>query len=328
MTSALQLPAFGEPAEVVRLASQPELHAGDGEVLVAIEAASINPADLHLIRGFYGVRPQLPAPLGAEGVGRVIGVGSPADNALVGRRVVVLFGHGHGTWAQHAVVDRRNVLAVADDADPLQLAMVGVPITALLLLRSYVTLVEGDWVAQTGANSAVGQHIIKLAKLVGVRTLNVVRRASAAEQVRLAGGDRVIVYGTDFSAQLHNVLDGQELVLVLDSVGGLVPTELAHKLRFGGKLVSFGSLGGQPTALAVRDDLIYRDVSHHGFWIENWLRNSPRETIEGAYQEVVDHVGSGQLTADIDQTFHLERYAEALNRAQQYKRPGKVLFTP
>ncbi len=64
-----------------------------------MEAASINPADLHLIRGLYGVRPQLPAPLGAEGVGRVIGVGSPTDNALVGRRVAVLFGHRHGTCA-------------------------------------------------------------------------------------------------------------------------------------------------------------------------------------------------------------------------------------
>jgi NADPH:quinone reductase-like Zn-dependent oxidoreductase len=88
------------------------------------------------------------------------------------------------------------------------------------------------------------------------------------------------------------------------------------------------ALGGQPTALSVRQDLIYRQISHHGFWTFNWLRQAPREEISGRYQEIAGLLSSGELAVDIDRTYPLNQYAEALNRAEQYQRKGKVLFTP
>jgi NADPH:quinone reductase-like Zn-dependent oxidoreductase len=322
------LNGFGDPAKVVALVAEPELHAGRDELLVALEAAPVHPSDLHLIRGFYGVQPELPAPLGAEGVGRVVEVGPGADQGLAGRRVVILPTYEQGTWADHAVVADHNVVPASDDADALQLAMIGVnALTALLLLRLHEHLSQGDWIAQTGANSAVGQYVIKLAKLAGVKTLNLVRREAAAAQVAAAGGDRVIVVGDDLPGQLERELEGHELVLVLDSIGGSAVAELAHRLRFGGKVVSFGALGGRPTALSVRQDLIYRQISHHGFWTFNWLRQAPREEIRAHYREIAGLVTSGELTVQIDQTYPLEQYAEALNHAEQYQRSGKVLFT-
>ena len=63
----LQLSSFGEPTDVVELAEIVSREPGPGQLAVAIEAATINPSDLMLIRGVYGVRPQLPAALGAEG---------------------------------------------------------------------------------------------------------------------------------------------------------------------------------------------------------------------------------------------------------------------
>ena len=324
---ALQLTGFGEPAEVVTLVSQPALVTGRDEVIVALEAAAVHPSDIHLIRGFYGVRPRLPAPLGAEGVGKVAEVGPGADQALLGRRVAILPTYEQGTWADHALVAARDLVPVSDEGDPQQLAMIGVnPITALLLLRLFGPLSEGDWIAQTAANSAVGQYIIRLAERAGIHTLNVVRSQEAAAQVRVAGGDRVLIDGDDLSAQLQRVLGGQELALVLDSIGGPVVTNLAHRLRFGGKVVSFGALSGQPTALDIRQDLIYRNISHHGFWTFNWLTRAPRAEIDAAYQEIVALVTSGELTAEIDSTFRLEQYADALSRAEHYRRRGKVLF--
>jgi NADPH:quinone reductase-like Zn-dependent oxidoreductase len=325
--NALRLTGFGDPAKVVALVSEPEPHAGHDELRVALEAAPVHPSDLHLIHGFYGVRPELPAPLGAEGVGRVIEVGPGADQRLAGLRVVILPTYEQGTWAEHAVVADHNIVAVNDHADPLQLAMIGVnPLTALLLLRLHEDLSRGDWIAQTGANSAVGQYVIKLAKLAGVKTLNLVRREAAAEQVIAAGGDRVIVVRNDLPAQLDWALEGHELALVLDSIGGPAVAELAHRLRFGGKVISFGALGGQPTSLSVRHDLIYRHISHHGFWTFNWLRHASREDIQARYREIVGRVTSGELTVEIDRTYRLDQYAEALNHTEQYQRSGKDLF--
>ena len=323
---ALQLTGFGEPAEVVTLVSQPALVAGRDEVVVALEAAPVHPSDIRLIRGSYGVRPRLPAPLGAEGVGKVVEVGPGADQALLGHRVAILPTYEQGTWADQALVATRNIVAVSDEGDPQQLAMIGVnPITALLLLRLFGPLSEGDWIAQTGANSAVGQYVISLAERAGIHTLNVVRSDEAATQVGDAG-EHVVIDGDDLPAQLQRVLGDQELALVLDSIGGPVVTELAHRLRYGGKVVSFGALSGQPTALDVRQDLIYRNVSHHGFWTFNWLTRAPRAEVDAAYQEIVALVTRGELTADIDSTFRLEQHADALSRAEHYRRHGKVLF--
>jgi NADPH:quinone reductase-like Zn-dependent oxidoreductase len=102
--------------------------------------------------------------------------------------------------------------------------------------------------------------------------------------------------------------------------------ELAHRLRFGGKVVSFGVLGGQPTALSVRHDLIYRHISHHGFWTFNWLRQAPREDIRTHYREIAGPRPQRRAQRRDRPNHPLDQYAEALNRAEQYQRKGKVLF--
>ena len=72
----LQLVTFGEPSEVIELETVSDPVLGPEEVLVSMEAAPVNPSDLVLVRGIYGVRPALPFALGAEGVGRVTRTGS------------------------------------------------------------------------------------------------------------------------------------------------------------------------------------------------------------------------------------------------------------
>ena len=86
----LQLSSFGAPTDVVELAEVDPAEPGRGQLAVSIEAAPINPSDLMLIRGVYGARPELPAALGAEGVGRVIAVGDGVDRARLGTRVLVV----------------------------------------------------------------------------------------------------------------------------------------------------------------------------------------------------------------------------------------------
>ncbi len=67
----LQLIAHGEPSEVIELHTVSEPALGQEEVLIAMEAAPLNPSDFLLVRGLYGLRPAFPSSVGAEGVGRV-----------------------------------------------------------------------------------------------------------------------------------------------------------------------------------------------------------------------------------------------------------------
>src|ERR1700732_2297352 len=237
----LQLIAHGEPSDVIELNTISEPALGQEDVLISMEAAPLNPSDFLFVNGKYGVRPAFPSSVGAEGVGRVAKIGSKVDVALRGKRVLILPTYEQGTWADQVVAPVRTLPPLSDEADPLQLSMIGInPVTAYLLLNRYVSLMPGDWIGQTAANAAMGPYIIALAKLAGVKTLNVVRREGAAEQVRQWGGDRVVLQGDDLHKRIDEALDGKRLSLVLDTVGGPPVGGLARSLKTGGAIVVYG----------------------------------------------------------------------------------------
>ncbi len=322
----LQLGAHGEPSDVIELNTVSEPVLGEEDVLVSMEAAPLNPSDFLFVRGRYGVRPAFPSSVGAEGVGRVTQTGSKVDVALQGKRVLIIPTYEQGTWADQVVVPVRNIVPMSDEGDPLQLSMIGInPATAYLLLNRYVSLMPGDWIGQTAANSAMGQYIIKLAKLAGVKTLNVVRREEAAEQVRQWGGDRVVLQGDNLHKDIEEALDGKKLSLVLDTVGGTPVGELAKSLKTGGSIVGYAIQSGQFPAISPYD-FFYRGLSLHGFWLINWIRNAPRSEVQEIYQKLGDLVADGSLSAAVEHVYPLDQFKEAFEQALKSNRSGKILF--
>jgi NADPH:quinone reductase-like Zn-dependent oxidoreductase len=322
----LVLTAFGDPVESIATESTEELRPGPGQLLVKMEAATVNDSDFLLIRGMYPERPSLPFAVGTEGVGRVVEAGPETSAGLVGQRVMILPTYEQGTWADQAVVSESNVVVVNRDADPLQLAMLGInPPTAWVLLHRFTTLAPGDWVGQTAANSAVGLYVIALAKRLGLRTLNVVRRDAAASATRQAGGDVVLLDGDDLGERITAALDGQRLALVLDAVGGSAIGELAHALRFGGKAVSYAFLSGQPPVVSVLDS-VFNEVATTGFWVVNWFRTAPRAEVLDTYRQLGEMVASGELSAPVEATYALTDYKQAFEHAAATERHGKILF--
>ena len=322
----LQLLAHGEPSDVIELKTVSESPLGPEDVLVSMEAAPLNPSDFLFVRGMYGVRPAFPSPVGAEGVGRITQTGSKVDRALQGKRVLILPTYEQGTWADQVIVPVHNVVPMSDEADPLQLSMIGInPATAYLLLSRYVSLMPGDWIGQTAANSAMGQYVIKLAKLAGVKTLNVVRRKEATEQVRQFGGDRVVHQGDDLQKDIERALDGQKLSLVLDTVGGAPVGELAKAIKSGGSVVVYALQSGEFPAVSPKD-LIYRGLSLQGFWLINWIRNAPRAEIQETYQKLGALVTDGSLSAAVEHVYPIEQFKEAFEHSLRSSRDGKILF--
>ena len=322
----LHLIAHGEPSDVIELNTVSEPALGQEELLISMEAAPLNPSDFLFVRGMYGVRPAFPSSIGAEGVGRVAKIGSKVDVALRGKRVLIIPTYEQGTWAEQVVAPVRNLVPMSDEADPLQLSMIGInPATAYLLLNRYVSLMPGDWIGQTVANAAMGQYIIALAKLAGVKTLNVVRREEVAEQVRQWGGDRVVLQGGNLHKDIEEALDGKKLSLVLDTVGGSPVGELAKWLKPGGSVVVYGLQSGQFPGMPPKE-FIYHGLSLHGFWLINWIRNAPLTEIQETYQKLGDLVADGSLSAAVEHTYPLEQFKQAIKQSLQSSRGGKVLF--
>ncbi len=322
----LQIGEFGRPETAVQLveydAPQPE----PGQVLVAMEAAPINPSDLLLIRGRYGHRPSLPAELGTEGIGRIVGVGSSVAPSRIGERVLILPALRHGTWQDQVAVEADDAIPVDPDADALQMAMLGInPMTADRLLRSFVDLPAGAWVGQTGGSSAVGSYVVALARQAGLRTVSVVRRPEAVAALVEAGADAVVVSGPQLPDDLARALGDERLSLLIDAVAGDAVTDLVPWLAHGSTLVSYGGMSGGPVAVSPAD-LIFRDIRVRGFWQMHWLERTPREEVVASYARLGALVADGVLKTPVTATYSLEEGQAALAHAAQTGRAGKVLF--
>ena len=322
--SAIVYREYGNPIETVEVETQ-ELEAPKAdEVLVEMKFAPINPADLNTVEGKYPVRPPLPAVPGIEGVGIVAEVGPDAKRLKKGS--VVLMPHGLGTWREAVVVAEDSLIEVDAEVPLEQAAMLKInPPTAWRMLHDFVTLKPGDWMIQNAANSGVGRATIQIAKSLGIKTVNIVRRQELVEDLRAEGGDVVLVEGEDLRTQVSDLTGGAKLRLAFNSIGGESALNLANTLVNGGVIVTFGAMSKQPLRIP-NGLLIFKDLSWRGFWLTRWYQNASIEERDAMFAQLIPMARSGALKTKIERTYALVEAKVAIARALEGKRGGKILF--
>lgn len=294
------------------------------QVLVELLAAPINPSDILTLTGHYGILPPLPAIGGNEGVARVVATGSAVQRLRSGQ--TVLLPVGVGSWATHHLLEADQLIALPAGADTRQLAMLTInPPTALLLLEQFVTLAEGDWVIQNAANSAVGQYLVQIARMRGIRVLNVVRREAAGADVRAAGGEFVLLDGDDLPQQVAQLTGGSKPRLGIDAVGGVATERLARSLADGGTVVNYGAMSGEPCTVAPTS-FVFKDIQLRGFWLARWLRQASPAQQQQVYGQLTRWIAEGKLQARVQATFRVAQIKEAVALAAAGERDGKILL--
>jgi NADPH:quinone reductase-like Zn-dependent oxidoreductase len=267
----------------------------------------------------------LPATPGAECIGRVAAVGAGVTQLRPGDLVVNM---QRENWVQRRRVRSEDAISVPAGLDLPQAAMLRInPATALLLLEDHVTLAPGDWVIQDVANSAVGRHLIVLAKARGVRTVNVVRRDDVTAELRALGADVVLKDGPDLAERAQAATGGAPIKLGIDAVSGEACRRIADCVADGGVVVSYGSMSGEDPAIS-RAALNMRGVSITGFNLGRGLAKRTPGQVREIYADLALKIRDGVLKAPIDSYYPIEDIKPALVRAQQGGRNGKVLVLP
>src|SRR6202521_3573057 len=320
---AIQIEKLGNPAEVLKVVEIADVGApGEGEVVIALEASPINMSDLMMISGRYGYRPKLPSVMGTEGVGRIIAVGGGVKHLKQGDRTLVPY--PTPAWAER-VKANASQLRPLPGGDVHQLAMLGInPPTAYLMLTDFVSLPSGSWVIQNSANSSVGRALIPIAKSLGLKTVNVVRRDDVVAEIKAIGGDVVLVDGPDLGKRVAAETGHAPIALAVDGVGDTSTTNLLGCLAEKGVHVFYSTVSGKPSVVPAAQ-LIFRNISMRGFWLANWFKSATPEQITRMYDRLVPLVASGAISAPIAGTYRFADIAEAVAVAS--KNRGKALFT-
>lgn len=319
--------SFGEPTDVLRIRDVPEPHAGPGEVRVRMIMSPVNPSDLLVVRGRYGVLPQLPATPGFEGVGVVDEVGRGLLGRLVKGKRVAVINHAGGNWAQYAVIPARQARPIPDDIPDEQAAAFFVnPATVLALARHVLRVQKGEWLLQSAAGSTLGRMMIRLAQHDGFKTLNVVRRREAIDELKALGGDAVISSEDGpIDEQVRRIVGGEGVKYAIDPVGGETGTGVFRSLAPEGRLVLYGTLSGQPIQIDPRLMISGKRLVQ-GFWLGYWMRERTIPAALLLFREIASMIRQDVLSSQIGQVYPLEQIVDAAKQADAVARQGKILI--
>ncbi|MBV9181934.1 MAG: zinc-dependent alcohol dehydrogenase family protein [Acidobacteria bacterium] len=225
----VQTSQFGPPEEVLELGKARTLLPGPSEVLVALQAAPINPSDLLTIRGVYSARTPLPFTSGFEGVGTLVAWGENVSDLNVGDLVLPL--RGQSTWQEHIVAPISYCVRVPEGWSIAESAQLYInPLSAWLMLRQTLTEPQGRWIALNAANSAIGRLLIQLAVHTGARVIAVLRGRNYLSSPVELGASYVVDTKQDsiYSAVMHCTKCAESRQHLTQLVEPLAETWQAH----------------------------------------------------------------------------------------------------
>lgn len=318
---AVQMTHFGGP-EVLQIQEITIGKPKAGQALVDIKAAGINFIDIYQRRGTYSVK--LPYIPGLEASGIVEAVGEGVTNVKPGDRVAYV--HAPGSYAEKSLVQADYLIPLPADlsfeqgaAFPLQ------GMTAHYLLHEFRKVKPSDIVLIHAAAGGMGLLLVQWAKHLGARVIGTVSTEEKAAIAKKAGADDVILYTKqDFVTEVHKLTNNHGADFIIDGVG---KTTFKGNLEAGalrGNIVIFGAASG-PADPIVPNELMKKSLTISGGTLFNYIL-TPEELMHRA-KAVLEGIKGGWLKMRIDQTFPLEKAAEAQRKLEDRSSSGKVILT-
>ncbi len=301
----------------------------DGQVLIKVAMASINPSDLHYIKGEYGHPRVKGAAAGFEGVGDVIaGAGNHAQS-LIGKRVAFTVGpDGSGAWAEYAVTSAAVCIPVRDDMRNEDAAgHVVNPLTAMAMFDIVRNAKSGSFI-MTAANSQLCKLMTALGRDNDIAPIAIVRRDEQAAHLLELGAKYVLnSTAADFKETLRDVIRQEKPRILLDAVANQLSADIFASMPNQARWVVYGKLDPQPPKLQEMGQFIFMQKQIEGFWLTRWFMATPRDEQVRIIGEVQARFVSGQWQTEVSDTIRLK---DAMNDLAEALRntTGKVMLIP
>lgn len=311
----------GKP-EVMKLEEVPDPQPEDGQLVVRIHAAGVNPVDTYIRAGGQGYAPQLPYTPGVDAAGVVEIVGAGVTNVHVGDRVYCS-GTLSGAYAEKAICAESQVHPLAAQVSLMQGAAINIPYaTAYRALFHRAKARPVEVVLVHGASGGVGQGAIQIAKAVGMTVIGTAGTEEGQQFVLKQGAHKVVDHhDPNHIQQVMELTKGQGVDVILEMLANV---NLGHDLTMlakGGRVVVIGSRGD--VQITPRE-LMRRDAAVLGMV----LMNATQAELASIHAFLVAGLENGTLVPVVGKELRLAEATKAHHLIMESPAYGKIVLLP
>ncbi len=317
---AIRVHEFGGP-EVLKYEDVPDPKPGDGQVLVRIHAAGVNPVEVYVRSGAYAKLPALPYTPGNDGAGVIESVGANVNKFKAGDRVYVA-GSLTGTYAEKTLCTEAQVHPLPPAVGYAQGAAMGVPYaTAYRGLFHKANAQPGETLLVHGASGGVGLAAVQLARAIGIDVIGTAGTDKGRKLAAENGANHVLDHSQPgYLDELKQLTGGRGVDVILEMLAnvnlGKDLTILAPK----GRVVVIGSRGSveiNPRDAMSRDATIFAMT----------LLNVSEHDLYSIHAALVAGLANGALKPVIGQEIPLKEAARAHEAVMKSGAYGKIVLT-
>ncbi len=296
-----------------------------GQALIKVRTASVNPSDIHFIKGEYGQPRVKGAAAGFEGCGDVVATGSGAES-LQGQRVAFVAA-GSGAWAEYVVTQAQMCIPLRPDiSDEDGAAQIVNPLTAMAMVD--IAQNAGEAFVVSAATSQLGKLMCSLGRDLGLKPIALVRRSETVSMLKELGAAEVVVTGDpDATGQFATISNNLKPCVFLDAVADQLSEQVFCAMPNGARWVCYGKLSTELPKLTQMGQLIFMSKRIEGFWLTRWMMDTPLADQMRVIGEVQARFADGRWKTDISERLALKDVVPNLAIALK-KSDGKVIITP
>jgi NADPH2:quinone reductase len=297
---------------------------GPGQVLIRIQAASLNFPDLLIVQNKYQMKPELPFVPGSEYAGTIEAVGEDVKHLVVGQTVACL--SGTGGFATHTLAPSKLCLPLPDGFSATDgAAFIMTYATSHHALVDRAQLKTGETVLILGAAGGVGTAAIQIAKAMGAK---VIAAASTDEKCALCtslGADETINYSQqNLREALKELTQGRGPDVIYDPVGGELAEPAFRSIAWRGRYLVVGFAGGPIPSLPLNLPLL-KGASLVGVFWGDFARREPQANA-AMMVELSQWYAQGKIKPVIDRTLPMSELKAAYTLMGSRSVKGKLVM--
>jgi NADPH2:quinone reductase len=311
--------------DALRVDEVPDPVPGDGDVVIDVEAATVNYPDALIVQGKYQVRPELPFVPGFECAGVVRDAG-PNAGIAPGTRVLGLV--PAGAFAERVAIPANAVWAIGDKLAYSEAAALPMTYgTVWHALKDRAALAAGETLLVLGAGGGIGTAAIQLGKLAGAKVIAAASSEDKLDMARSLGADHALSYAADnWRDELKAITGSAGVDVVCDPVGGKLTEPAFRSTGWGGRYLMIGFATGEIPKLPLNLPLLKGSSLVGVFWGEFRKRDpqASREELDWLIAQAAD----GKIQPVITKRYPLDAAVDAMRDVYERRAVGKLIVEP